>query len=237
MEHVLWKMPTCSVLWFGGILKPWTTRAGVAKRDVGQVRTAHSGGTGHHLSLGSSCHRNVPLKSTCTLSPRRVFFLAQCTSNALQGKIRSVVPIFGRIITSKSWNLCNAADLWNIRRYMETTITKILWSFTSYFWFCFSLNIYKRVLQDDRIIAFQSFRPFRHDRGWMQDSGWAGAPCLTHTATRKPGVHQVSALCLHSGLSTQNYAFLHLPQCHYIFQMVSYDIYMVSLLMLTGQYL
>lgn len=134
------------------------------------------GGTGHHLSLDYSCHRNELLKSTCTLSPRGVFVLVQCTSNALQGKMQSVGPIFGRIITAKIWNLCHAADLWNIRWYMETTITKILWSFTNYFWFSFSLNIYKRVPQDDRIIAFQSFRPFRHDWSWMQDSGQVDAP-------------------------------------------------------------
>ena len=139
----------------GGILKPWAIRTGVAMRDVGQVRTAHSGGTGHHLSVDSSCHRNALLKSTCTLSPRRVLFLAQCTSNALQGKMQSVAPIFERIITAKSWNLCHAADLWNIRWYMETTIIKILWSFISYFCFSFSLNVYKRVLQDDRIIHFR----------------------------------------------------------------------------------
>lgn len=187
-------MPICIVLWFGGILKPWTTRTGVAMRDVDQVRNADSGGTGHHVLLDSSCHRNALLKSTHTLSPRGVFFLAQCTSNALQGKMQSVAPIFGRIITVKIWNLCHAADLWNIRWYMETTITKILWRFTNYFWFSFTLNIYKRVLQDDRIIAFHSFRPFRHDWGWMQDSGWVDAPCLTHTATWQPGVHWVSAV-------------------------------------------
>ena len=233
MEHVHWKMPICIVLWFGGILKPWTTRTGVAMRDVGRVRNADSGGTGHHLSLDYSCHRNELLKSTCTLSPRGVFVLVQCTSNALQGKMQSVGPIFGRIITAKIWNLCHAADLWNIRWYMETTITKILWSFTNYFWFSFSLNIYKQVLQDDRIIAFQSFRPFRHDWSWMQDSGRVDANTHSYLTARC----SLSKCCLHSGLSTQNYSFLHLPQCHYISQMVSYDIYMVSLLMLIGQYL
>ena len=149
----------------GGILKPWTIRTGVAMRDMGQVRTVYSGGTEHHLSVDSSCHRNALLKSTCTLSPRRVLFLAQCTSNALQGKMQSVAPIFERIIAAKSWNLCHAADLWDIRQ----CIIKILWSPYNLFLVFFFIKLFPRELC--RITEFQSWRPFGITEIECQDSG------------------------------------------------------------------
>ena len=78
-------------------------------RKTWEIWAADSEGTGNHLSWESSCHWNV-----LTLSPGRVFFLAQCTSTAFQGKMQFPSHISGRIITANRWNLC-CADLWNIR--------------------------------------------------------------------------------------------------------------------------
>ena len=150
------------------------------------------GGTGHHLSLDYSCHRNELLKSTCTLSPRGVFVLVQCTSNALQGKMQSVGPIFGRIITAKIWNLCHAADLWNIRWYMETTIKNPLKFYKLFLVFFFIKYLYASSTgwQNHWVSELQAFQTWLKLNARLRTSRCS----LTHTATWKPGVHRVSAV-------------------------------------------
>ena len=79
-------------------------------RETWEIWAADSERTGNHLSRESSCQWNA-----LTLSPGMVFFLAQCTSTAFQGKMQFPSYISGRIITANRWNLCCAVDLWNIR--------------------------------------------------------------------------------------------------------------------------
>ena len=151
MEQVCWKMLMDSASWFLRIPKPWTTGSGVATERCGPDKNCWFWGNRTPPVTG------LLLPQECTTISKKGIFPGPVHLNyLLRQNTQSPSHISGKIVTANRWNLCQTAELRDIRQCTETTITKILWSFISYFCFSFSLNIYKRVLQDDRIIHFRA---------------------------------------------------------------------------------
>lgn len=131
-------MPMDSASWFLRIPKPWTTGSGVATERCGPSKNCWFWGT-----------RTPPIKrlllpqECATISKTGIFAGTMHLNYLSKQNAQSPSRISWRILTANRWNLCPAADLWNIRQYTETTITKIPWSPYNLFWLSFSPNYFQ----------------------------------------------------------------------------------------------